>query len=124
MKKPSGSKNKKQDQTKDKGKKNPSGQKKDSFPVVGIGASAGGLEALEKFLGHVPETSGMAFVIVQHLDPTHKGVLVEILQRITAMKVIQAGDGTRVQPDCVYVIPPNKDMSISHGVLHLLSFRY
>ena len=91
-----------------------------AFPIVGIGASAGGLEALELFLGNVPEGSGMAFVIVQHLDPTHKGMLAELLQRATAMQVIQVKDRTRVQPDCVYVIPPNKDMSILHGVLHLL----
>jgi two-component system CheB/CheR fusion protein len=90
------------------------------FPIVGIGASAGGLEALELFLRSVPEGSGMAFVIVQHLDPTHKGILAELLQRITPMKVMQVKDRTRVQPDCVYVIPPNKDMSILHGVLHLL----
>jgi chemotaxis response regulator CheB len=90
------------------------------FPIVGIGASAGGLEALDLFLRNVPEGSGMAFVIVQHLDPTHKGMMAELLQRVTAMKVMQVKDRTRVQPDCVYVIPPNKDMSILHGVLHLL----
>ena len=91
-----------------------------TFPIVGIGASAGGLEALELFLQNVPEGSGMAFVIVQHLDPTHKGIMPELLQRTTAMKVIQVKDRTRVKPDCVYVIPPNKDMSILRGVLHLL----
>ena len=91
-----------------------------SFPIVGIGASAGGLEALEQFLGRVPAGSGMAFVIVQHLDPTHKGIMPELLQRATGMKVLQVKDRTRVRPDCVYVIPPNKDMSILHGVLHLL----
>jgi two-component system CheB/CheR fusion protein len=91
-----------------------------SFPIVGIGASAGGLEALEHFLSHVPKNSGMAFVIVQHLDPTRKGIMHELLQRATGMKVTQVKDRTRVQPDCVYVIPPNKDMSILHGVLHLL----
>ncbi len=91
-----------------------------SFPIVGIGASAGGLEALEQFLGRVPAGSGMAFVIVQHLDPTHKGIMPELLQRATGMKVIQVKDRTTVRPDCVYVIPPNKDMSILHGVLHLL----
>jgi two-component system CheB/CheR fusion protein len=90
------------------------------FPIVGIGASAGGLEALELFLANVPENSGMAFVIVQHLDPTHKGIMVELLQRGTPMPVVQVKDRTRVKPDCVYVIPPNKDMSILHGVLHLL----
>jgi two-component system CheB/CheR fusion protein len=90
------------------------------FPIVGIGASAGGIEALELFLKNVPEGSGMAFVIVQHLDPTHKGIMAELLQRATPMKVMQVKDRTRVQPDCVYVIPPNKDMSILRGVLHLL----
>lgn len=91
------------------------------FPIVGIGASAGGLEALEAFLANVPEKSGMAFVIVQHLDPTHKDIMVELLQRGTAMKVVQVKDRTQIKPDCVYVIPPNKDMSILHGVLHLLA---
>ncbi len=89
------------------------------FPIVGIGASAGGLEALEQFLGHVPAGAGMAFVIVQHLDPTHKGIMSELLQRVTGMQVRQVKDRTKVEPDCVYVIPPNKDMSILHGVLHL-----
>ncbi len=89
------------------------------FPIVGIGASAGGLEALEQFLRQVPAGSGMAFVIVQHLDPTHKGIMDELLQRNTGMKVSQVRDRMRVKPDCVYVIPPNKDMSILHGVLHL-----
>ena len=91
-----------------------------SFPVVGIGASAGGLEALEHFLSRVPKNNGMAFVIVQHLDPTRKGIMPELLQRTTDMKVIQVKDRTLIQPDRVYVIPPNKDMSILHGVLHLL----
>ncbi len=90
------------------------------FPIVGIGASAGGLEALEQFLGNVPEKSGMAFVIVQHLDPTHKGIMVELLQRSTPMPVVQIKDRIKVQRDCVYVIPPNRDLSILHGVLHLL----
>lgn len=92
-----------------------------TFPIVGIGASAGGLEAIEQFLKHVPKDSGMAFVIVQHLDPTHKGIMVEIIQRVTGMKVMQVKDRQKVQPDCVYVIPPNKDMSILHDVLHLLA---
>jgi two-component system CheB/CheR fusion protein len=90
------------------------------FPLVGIGASAGGLEALEQFLGSVPADSGMAFVIIQHLDPTRDGMMSELLQRVTPMKVVQVKDRTKVKRDCVYVIPPNKDMSILHGVLHLL----
>ena len=89
------------------------------FPIVGIGASAGGLEALEQFLRHVPQGTGMAFVIVQHLDPTHKGIMPELLQRTTKMEVFQVKDRMKVKPDSVYVIPPNKDMSILHGVLHL-----
>ena len=91
------------------------------FPIVGIGASAGGLEALEQFLKHVPKGSGLAFVVVQHLDPTHKGIMVELLQRATAMPVVQIKDRQKVAPDRVYVIPPNKDLSILHGVLHLLA---
>jgi len=91
------------------------------FPIVGIGASAGGLEALELFLSGVPKGSGMAFVIVQHLDPTRKGIMPELLQRATGMLVIQVKDRTQVHPNRVYVIPPNKDMSILHGVLHLLA---
>ena len=90
------------------------------FPIVGIGASAGGLEALELFLKNVSAESGLAFVIVQHLDPTHKGILTELLQRDTTMKVVQVKDRTTVQANCVYVIPPNKDMSLLHGVLYLL----
>jgi two-component system CheB/CheR fusion protein len=92
---------------------------RERFPIVGIGASAGGLEALEQFLRHVPVESGMAFVIVQHLDPTHKGVMPELLQRATDMEVIQAEDRMKVKPNCAYVIPPNKDMSILHDVLYL-----
>ncbi len=90
-----------------------------SFPIIGIGASAGGFEALEQFMANVPPDCGMAFVIVQHLDPTRKGLMPELLQRGTRMKVTQVKDRTRVRPDCVYVIPPNRDMSILHGVLHL-----
>ena len=75
---------------------------------------------MEHFLSRVPKTSGMAFVIVQHLDPTRKGIMPELLQRTTSMKVMQVKDRTPVQPDHVYVIPPNKDMSILHGILHLL----
>jgi chemotaxis methyl-accepting protein methylase len=88
--------------------------------IVGLGASAGGLEALEQFLSHVPADSGMAFVVIQHLDPTYKGMLPELLQRVTPMVVFKAKSRMKVNPDCVYVIPPNKDLSILHGILHLL----
>ena len=88
-------------------------------PIVGIGASAGGLEALESFLKHVPEGSGIAFVIVQHLDPVRKGFMVELLQRVTPMPVTQVSDRTRVEPGHVYIIAPNKDMSLLKGILYL-----
>ena len=91
-----------------------------AFPIVGIGASAGGLEALELFLKGVPPASGLAFVVVQHLDPNHKGIMVELLQRCTPLPVRQITDRMTVEPDHVYVIPPNRDLSILHGVLHLL----
>jgi len=89
------------------------------FPIVCIGASAGGLDALEQFLGNVPLNSGMGYVVIQHLDPTQKGMLPELLQRITRMEVIQVKDRMEVLPNRVYVIPPNKSMSILKGTLHL-----
>jgi two-component system CheB/CheR fusion protein len=90
------------------------------FPIIGIGASAGGLEAIETFLRHIPADCGMAFVIIQHLDPVHKGFLVELLQRVTPMPVIQVTDRMVIKPGHVYVIPPNRDMSIFRGTLHLV----
>lgn len=89
--------------------------------IAGIGASAGGLEALSQFLEHTPTDTGMAFVVVQHLDPTHKGMLPDLLQRATKMKVVQVTDRIRVRADRVYVIPPNRDLSLLHGTLHLLA---
>ena len=89
------------------------------FPIVGIGASAGGLEALGQFLGNVPPDSGMAFVAVQHLDPTQKSLMTSLLQGVTALRVRQARDGMTVEPNCAYVIPPNQDMAISQGALRL-----
>jgi two-component system CheB/CheR fusion protein len=89
------------------------------FPIVCLGASAGGLEALEQFLSNVPVNSGMAYIVIQHLDPTQKGMLPELLQRITKMEVFQVSDRMEVWPDHVFVIPPNKSMSILKGVLHL-----
>jgi two-component system CheB/CheR fusion protein len=79
------------------------------------------LEAIEQVLRPLPAESSMAVVIVQHLDPTHKGMMVELLQRATPLKVVQVKDRTKVEPGHVYVIPPNHDMSILHGVLHLLA---
>ncbi len=95
------------------------GSKKIDFPIIGIGASAGGLEALEQFFRNMPNNSGMAFVVIQHLDPTRISIMPELLQRITPLKVVQVTDGIRVKPDCVYVIVPNKSMSLLNGALHL-----
>ena len=90
------------------------------FYVVGMGGSAGSLEAFEQFFRNMPDNSGAAFVLISHLDPTQKGMMPELLQRYTKMKVFEAGDGMKVIPNCVYVIPSNKDMAILHGVLQLL----
>ncbi len=95
------------------------GTESNDFPIVGVGASAGGLEAFELFLKNLPNDTGMAFVIIQHLDPNYKGILPELLQRSTPMKVLQASDELRVKPNHVYVIPPNKSLSILKGKLHL-----
>ena len=93
---------------------------KDRFFIVGMGGSAGSLEAFEQFFRNMPEDSGAAFVLISHLDPTHKGMMPELLQRYTKMKVFEARDGMKVMPNCVYVIPSNKDMAILHGTLQLL----
>ena len=92
----------------------------ESFPVVGIGASAGGLLALEQFLAHVPFNSGMAYVIVQHLDPHREGMLVELLQRHATIPIEEARDQMPVEPNHAYVIPPGHDLSIAQGALNLL----
>ncbi|MDM7949638.1 chemotaxis protein CheB [Hydrogenophaga sp.] len=89
------------------------------FPIVAIGASAGGLEAFEQFLRAMPDGSGMGFVVLQHLDPTHASILTEILQRSTRMPVNEAHDQVVVATDHVYVIPPNRDMVITQGALSL-----
>jgi two-component system CheB/CheR fusion protein len=87
--------------------------------IVGIGASAGGLEALEAFFSRVPVRSGLAYIVVQHLNPTHKALLAELLQRVTALSVREAGEQMLVEANHVYVIPPNTEMSLSQGRLHL-----
>ncbi|QXP58315.1 chemotaxis protein CheB [Olleya sp. HaHaR_3_96] len=91
-----------------------------AFLIVGLGASAGGLEALKSFFAAAPKQMGMAFVIVQHLDPTHKSLMVHLLKSHTDMTVTEVEDHTQVVPDHIYVIPPNKDMAIFKGVLHLM----
>jgi two-component system CheB/CheR fusion protein len=95
------------------------GIEKLGFKIVGIGASAGGLEALEQFFLNLKDECGMAFVIIQHLDPSRKGIMPELLQRVSTMQVLQAEDGMTIEPNNVYVLPPNKSMSVLHGKLHL-----
>jgi two-component system CheB/CheR fusion protein len=85
--------------------------------VVGIGASAGGLSALEQFFEQVPPATGLAYVVVQHLAPTETSMLTELLQRITTMPVREADEAIRVERDCVYVISPNRELSLEDGVL-------
>lgn len=89
------------------------------FPVVGIGASAGGLEAYLKLFSLLPANTGMAFVLVQHLSPKHLSMLSAIVQKTTQMNVQEVKDQTKVRPNNVYVIPPNHALEIFHGVLHL-----
>ena len=92
------------------------------FPVVGIGASAGGLAVFEAFFSAMPTDTdlGMAFVLVQHLAPDHKSILVELVRRYTRMQVYEVEDGMTVWPNCIYIIPPNRDMAFLNGTLHLL----
>ena len=93
-----------------------------SFPIVGIGASAGGLAAFEAFFSGMPSDAepGMAFVLVQHLAPDHKSILSDLIQRYTRMQAFEVADGMVVQPNCAYIIPPNRDMACLHGALQLL----
>jgi len=98
----------------------PKGRAATGFPVVGIGASAGGLDAFKKFLATMPPESGMAFVLIQHLDPLHKSITADLLARYTVMNVAQIDDHMPVEANHVYVIPPNKDLTIESGVLHLI----
>lgn len=91
----------------------------ESFPVVGIGASAGGLEAIEQFFTHMPPDSGIAFILVPHLDPSHASMMTDLVRRFTKIAVIEADDDMQVEPGHVYVIPPNRDLAIFHKTLHL-----
>lgn len=94
--------------------------KSGNFPIVAIGASAGGLDACRKLLDAVPDGCGMAFVLVQHLDPNHESMMVELLASHTAMTVLQAADGMIIEPDHLYVIPPGAYLSVSHSALNVV----
>ena len=90
-----------------------------ALTIVGIGASAGGLEAIAELLGAVPPTTGMAYIVVQHLDPSHESLLAEILAKKTAIPVSVALSGEMVQPDQVYVIPPDVTLTVLAGRIQL-----
>lgn len=92
---------------------------KTNFPIVGIGASAGGLKAFEQFFANMPPDSGMAFILIPHLDPSHVSLLPELLGKYSAMTIHQVENGAKVEPNRVYIIPPNKQMTIRHRVLLL-----
>src|SRR5690349_9537330 len=89
------------------------------FPVVGIGASAGGLDAFKRLLKAIPEDSGMAYILVQHLDPAHESILAELLQRVTKIPVQEITDNVHVVPDHIYIIPSNKLLTATDGVPQL-----
>ena len=99
----------------------PSGTDSARFPIVGVGASAGGLHAFEDFFSGMPVGTkpGMAFVLVQHLAPDHESILTELVGRYTHMEVIEVEDGMLIQPNCAYIIPPNREMTILNGALQL-----
>lgn len=90
-----------------------------TFPVVGIGASAGGLDAFKKLLSAIPEDSGMAYVLVQHLDPSHESLLPALLQKVTKIPVLEISDDIKVLPDHIYIIPSNKMLVANDGILQL-----
>ena len=107
----------------DKKRKQPQEKVQDlRFPIVGIGASAGGLAAFEAFFSGMPKDvePGMAFVLVQHLAPDHKSILTDLISKYTRMQVFEVEDGMEVKPNCAYIIPPNRDMSFLKGKLQLL----
>ena len=90
------------------------------FGVVGIGASAGGIEAFRSLLGALPGDTGMAYVLVQHLSPDHPSILAQTLARFTSMPVLEIQDGTPLVPDHVYVMPSNAEVLLSRGTLRLV----
>lgn len=93
--------------------------KRSTFPIVAIGASAGGLEAFSNLLRALPMEPGLALVFIPHLDPTHESAMVELLSPTTRLPVLQAKEGLKVECNSVYVLPPNSEMTIADGALHL-----
>src|SRR5215210_7677362 len=94
-------------------------QTDDDFLVVGLGASAGGIKAFKEFFAHVPRESGMAYVVILHLSPEHESHLAEVLQVSTELPVMQVHDSVKIEPDHIYVIPPNQSLAMNDGRLVL-----
>lgn len=93
------------------------------FPVVGIGASAGGLQALVRLFENMPANNGMAYVVILHLSPQHQSTADQVLQRVTRMPVVQVADTVRIEPNHVYVIAPNKQLSMMDGSLAVVDMQ-
>src|SRR5450755_3870196 len=89
------------------------------FPVVGVGASAGGLEAFKRLVKAIPEDSGMAYILVQHLEPTHESILADLLQKVTPIPVLEIANNVHVEPGHIYIIPSNKLLTATDGILQL-----
>ena len=94
-------------------------ERKSNTQIVCIGASAGGMEAIHELFDHLPEDTGFSFIVIQHLSSDHKSLMAELLSKHTTMKVVEATDKTPVEPDCVYVIPNNRNITISNRTLLL-----
>ncbi len=98
----------------------PAGNSAALIPVVGVAASAGGLKAFRALISHLPKDTGMAFVLIQHLDPRHHSILPELLAKDSPLSVREIADGIVLEPDVIYVIPPNRQLSILHNALHFI----
>src|SRR5678809_1333232 len=105
--------------TKKKVTKSATKRSRNAFRVVGIGASAGGLKAFGQMIKAIPVDSGMAFILVQHLDPNHESILAELLQKITLIPIVEITDNVHVEPNHIYVIPSNKFLAATDGILKL-----
>nr|WP_276209111.1 chemotaxis protein CheB [Brevibacillus laterosporus] len=97
-------------------------QNTEEFAVVGIGASAGGLEALQEFFDHLPEASNMAFVIVQHLSPHYKSFMAELLEKHTSLRIKQVADGMKIEPNFIYLNPPKNYIQLINGHFSLTTY--
>ena len=94
---------------------------KKEFPIVGIGASAGGLEAIEGFFGNMPPDTNISFVVIQHLAPNHKSIMPELLKKYTSMRIAVVGDGMKLEPGCIYLNPPDSNVAVMNRAFHLIS---